>query len=80
MNIPPHPQASELAAWALAGRLYLCTPCPEIQPALNLQETHLYLTIVLSWPKNSFKFFCNILWKTQVNFLANLTISPAIPE
>ena len=80
MNISPHPQASELTAWALAGHLRLCTPCPEIQPAPNLQGTHLYLTIVLSWPKNSFKLFCSILWKTQMNFLANIIISPAIPD
>lgn len=33
--------------------------------------------ILLSWKKNSFGFFCKLVWKTQMNILAN-TMFPRI--
>lgn len=38
---------------------------------LNRQTTSRPYTQILGWPKSSPRFSCNILWKSQTNFLAN---------
>ena len=38
---------------------------------LIVKDGPLVICCSLTWPKDLFGFFCKMVWKTQMNFLAN---------